>query len=183
MSLERLQGNVYRVHLAAPNAFADWTHPTLAELNANPTNDPNGLIFNLTCALDVDNTSFNLSDPETDDTHTFCQEASDSEPMSDNVEVVFSAFRPTKDTKLTDANAWNSAYLAFTLLAWRGVEYYAILSVGKGPEEPFAIGDRIKMAYVVTDWGLDEIGTGENVRITQTFGFRGRVNWNYEIAA
>ena len=45
MALERLQGLVHRFHLAAPNHFADWKNPTLLELNANPTNDPNGTIF------------------------------------------------------------------------------------------------------------------------------------------
>ena len=57
MALERLQGLVHRFHLAAPNHFADWKNPTLLELNANPTNNPNGTIFNLTCALDTANTT------------------------------------------------------------------------------------------------------------------------------
>ena len=179
MALERLQGLVHRFHLAAPNHFADWKNPTLLELNANPTNDPNGTIFNLTCALDTANTTFDLSDPEMDDSLSFCQESSDQEPMSDNVEVVFSAFRATGENKNAGMGAgWNTAHLAFTLLAWRGVEYFAILSVGEAPDAPFTAGDRIKMAYVVTDHGVDEIGTGENTRMTQTFGGRGRVNWN-----
>ena len=184
MALERLQGLVHRFYLAAPNHFADWKKPTVAELNANPTNDPNGTIFNLSCALDTANTTFDLSDPEMDDSLSFCQESSDQEPMSDNVEIVYSAFRATGENKLPGMGAgWNTAHLAFTLLTWRGVEYYAILSVGEAPDAQFAVGDEIKMAYVVTDHGVNEIGTGENTRITQTFGGRGRVLWNYTLEA
>ena len=41
MALARLQKDeVYRLGLASPRAFADWTAPTAAELNANSSNDP-----------------------------------------------------------------------------------------------------------------------------------------------
>lgn len=44
MALKRLQKDeVYRFYLASKLAFEDWENPTTAELNANPTNDPNGL--------------------------------------------------------------------------------------------------------------------------------------------
>lgn len=183
MALERLQGLVHRFWLASPLAFADWRNPTAAELNANPTNDPNGLIFNVTCALDTDTTVFDLSDPEMDDSTSFCQEASDSEPMSDNVEVVYSFFRATEENKINDPTKWNTSHLARTLMTWRGVEYFAIMSVGEAPEAEVEIGDRIKMARVATGWGADEIGSGENVRMTQDFAFRGQVNWNYKVVA
>ena len=63
MALKRLQRDeVYRFYLASPLAFADWENPTTAELNANPTNDPNGLIFNLSCALDTDTSQFDLDE-------------------------------------------------------------------------------------------------------------------------
>ena len=78
MALERLQGLVHRFWFASPLAFEDWTKPTANEMNANPTNDPHGLIFNLTCPLDTEGTVFDLTDPEMDDSTSFCQEASDS---------------------------------------------------------------------------------------------------------
>ena len=56
-------------------------------------------------------------------------------------------------------------------------------TIAKANDAQFAVGDEIKMAYVVTDHGVDEIGTGENTRITQTFGGRGRVLWNYTLEA
>lgn len=183
MALERLQGQVYKFYLASPLAFADWQNPTLAELNANPDNDPNGLIFNLTCALDTDGTTFDLADPEMDDSTSFCQEANDSEPMSQNVEITYQSFRATEETRIQDPTKWNTAHLAFTLMAWRGVEYFAIMSIGNEFDSPFELGDRIKMAKVSTDYGIDTVGTSENIRLTQTFAFRGSVAWNIEIAA
>lgn len=183
MALERLQGSVYRFLLALPGAIADYTAPTSAELNANPTNAPGGLIFNLTCALDTDNTTFSLSDPELDDTTSFCQSATDAEPMADNVEVSFSAFRATEEGKIGNPSVWNTAHLAFTLLAWRGVEYYAIRSVGESPDAAFDVGQYVDIVKVSTDFGRDEIGTGEPARITQDFAFRGDVNWNYKLLA
>lgn len=183
MANDRLQGNVYRFGLILPGGLSDWTAPTSAELNANPTNNPNGLVFNLTCALDVDNTSFSLDDPEMDDSHSFCQSASDEEPTADNVTVSFSAFRATGEGKIGNPSVWNTAHLAFTLLAWRGVEYYAFRSLGESPEAGFAPGQYIDLVKVATNWGTDEVGTGEPVRITQDFAFRGDVNWNYKLLA
>ena len=57
---------------------------------------------------------------------------------------------------------------------------FADMVAAKGDKE---IGDRIKMARVATGWGADEIGSGENVRMTQAFAFRGQVNWNYKVVA
>lgn len=184
MALARLtEDRVYRFLLASPLAFEDWRNPTSAELNANPDNDPSGLIFNVTCALNTDGTTFSLGDPELDESLSFCQEAGDSEIMALTPEIVFEIFRATEETRLNDPTKWNSSHLAFTLLAWRGVEYFAILSIGENEDEPFAPGHRIKMAEIATDWGTDVVGSGENVRLANDFAARSRVNWNYEIAA
>ncbi len=188
MALQRLsRDQVYRFYLAHPLAFADWENPTAAEMNANSSNDPSGLIFNLTCALNQDGTTFSLGDPELDESLSFCQSAGNQERMSENPDIVFEFFRsllPWDDAdSVLAADGFNSANLAFSLLAWRGIDYFAILSVGEDEDEPFDAGDRIKMAEVSTDWGMDVLGTGENIRMNQTFANRSRVNWNYEIAA
>lgn len=183
MALVRMQGNVYRFLIAFPQLFADWENPTVAELNSNPDNDPHGAIFNLTCAMDTDGTTFDLNEPEMDDSTSFCQKATDQEPMADNVEVIFQFFRATSERATDDPSRWNNAHLAFTLLAWRGVEYFAILSVGEEPDEPFAVGQEVSMAKVATDWGVDSIGTGEPVRMIQNFAFRGDVNWRHTLGA
>lgn len=188
MALRRLQKDrVYRFYLAHSLAFANWQTPTVAELNANPTNDPNGLIFNITCAVNQDGTTFNLDDPDLDDSLSFCQESGSSESMALNPDVTLEIFRSdapwTNAASATSGAGFNSANLAFTLLAWRGVEYFALMSVGKADDAPFAVGDRIKMAEIATDYGVDVLASGENIRMSQDTARRSRVNWNYKVAA
>lgn len=183
MVARRIQGNIYRFGLASPDHFADWRNPTVAELNANPDNDPSGTIFHLTCALDVDGTVFNLADPDMDDSTSFCEEATDSSPISRNVDITYEIFRATEEGRLDDPTKYNTAHLAFTLLAWRGVEYYAFMSVGRGPDEDFEVGDRVSLALVATDWALDNGATAEVMRMTQEFAPRGRVAWNQKLEA
>lgn len=188
MALRRLQRDeVYRFYLASPLAFADWENPTAAELNSNPTNDPDGLVFNITCVLNTDGTQFDLDDPELDESLTFCQSAGNSEVSSRSATVVYememSEDRWLDASSTLAADGFNNANLAMSLLLWRGVEYFAIMSVGSGPDEAFEIGDRIKMAEIATDWAVPVSGTGENLRLSQTPAKRSRLNWNYEIAA
>lgn len=183
MALTRLQGLVHRFYLASPLAFADWENPTTAELNANPTNDPDGLIFNLTCALNTDGTTFDLGDPDTDDSLTFCQRAGETTDLSQNPEIVFEVERSKTPWLVNDPATEDVANLAFSLLAWRGVEYMAIMSVGKADDALFAVGDRVKMGRVATDHGIDVSGTGENIRLQQNFANRGDVNWNHTLTA
>lgn len=183
MALARLQGLVHRFILAAPNHFADWQNPTLAEMNANPTNDPSGTIFNITCALNTDGTTFDLGDPETDDSVTFCQVAGTETVTAYNPEIVFEAERSRVRWVTTDANTFNSANLAFSLLAWRGVEYWAGMSIGRGPDDEFVEGDRIKLARITTDHGIDLSGAGENLRLQQTPAALGDINWNFRLEA
>lgn len=188
MPLERLTDDQsYRFLLASPLAFADWQNPTLAELNANPTNSPSGLIWRLTCALDTDSTQFDLDEPELDESTTFCQDAGTQNPVSQGATIVYSIVRAmerwTNAATPTAVNGFNTSNLAFSLLAWRGVEYFAIMSVGKGPDEEFVEGDRIKMAEVATDWGIDSADIGSNILLQQTFARRSRLNWNYTLTA
>jgi hypothetical protein len=187
--LRRLtRDNVYRLHLASPLLFEDWENPTLEELNSNVTNAPDGLIHALSCALSVNDSTFETTDPERDDSLTFCQNsAAAGDVISRGANVVYSWFlsreRWTNASVPNAANGFNSSTLASSLLTWRGHEYFAILSVGKDPEEPFAEGDRIKMARVATDHAILEGGTGENRRMTQNFLDRGDLNWNYIVPA
>lgn len=174
---------VYRWYLALPQAFEDPANITSAELNANPTNDPSGLIWNITCALDTDGSVFDLDEPDYDESLSFCQEAGSREPMAKNANVVFQAFRATAEGKTDGTPGWNNAHLAFTLLAWRGVEYLAILSIGEDEDTPFDEGDRISVVQVATDNGIDVIGSGENVRLQSDTANRGVWAWNYELPA
>lgn len=179
----RLKNPAVRLYLASPLAFADWQNPTTAELNANPTNDPNGLIWNLSCALSQSDTTFDLADSDTDDELTFCQVAGAVNPTTYNTDIVYTAFRSDVPWVTSDPATFNTANLAHSLLQWRGVEYFAIASVGKDAGENFAVDDRVKMARVATDNGVDLKGTGEMLKIQSTFLSRGDINWNYRLAA
>ena len=156
--------------LAYPEAFADRTAPTAAELNG-------ALVKNITCALNEDGTTFTLGDSDTDDSLTFCDEGNLSTPTFYNPEVVMEAFRDA-DTAAT--GIYNEA---LGLLAFPDIEYIAILRVGEDSDTAFAAGDRVKMVGVKTDFGIDVVGNGENQRISQTFFNNDFVNWNYEVAA
>lgn len=156
--------------LALPEAFADRTAPTAAELNGP-------LVYNITCALNEDGTEFTLGDSDTDDSLTFCSKAGVSTPTFYNPTVAFEAFR---DADTAAAGEFNEA---FDLLAWPDVEYIAILRVGERSDTAFAAGDRIKMVGVKTDYGIDVVANGENVRINQAFLDNDFVNWNYEVAS
>lgn len=188
MPLARLEADQsYRLLLASPLAFADWQNPTTDELNAAFANDPSGLIWNLSCALDTDSTQFDLDEPELDESTTFCQDAGTQNPVSQGATIVYSVVhsveRWTNASSTLASAGFNTSTLAQSLLSWRGVDYFAIMSVGKGPEEEFEVGDRIKMAEVSTDWGIDTADIGSNVMLTQTFARRSRLLWNYALTA
>ena len=156
--------------LAHPEAFATRTAPTAAELNST-------LVKNITCALNEDGTTFTLGDSDTDDSLTFCDEGNLSTPTFYNPEVVMEAFR---DADTSASGVYNEA---FYLLAFPDIEYIAILRVGEDSDTNFAAGDRVKMVGVKTDFGIDVVGNGENVRISQSFLNNDFVNWNYEVAS
>lgn len=188
MALRRLTGDeVYRIGLTSKRNFADWTNPTAAELNSNPTNNPNGTIWDLTCALNVDGSTFDLDDPDFDDSLTFCQTAGNQERMSENATVVFdivrAAERWTDADSLLSADGFNTSNLAMSLMAWRGPEYMAFFSIGEKPDAPFAIDQRISMVSVAADWGIDSVDTGSKANMIQNWAFRGDILWNHKIAA
>ena len=157
--------------LAYPEAFADRTAPTAAELN-NAI-----LVKNITCALNEDGTTFTLGDSDTDDSITFCDAGNVSSPTFYNPEVTMEAFR---DADVAATGEFNEA---FDLMAFPDVAYIAIMRVGGLSTDVFAAGDRIKMVGVKTDFGIDTLASGENVRITQSFLNNDFTNWNYEVAA
>jgi len=156
--------------LAYPEAFADRTAPTAAELNG-------ALVKNITCALNEDGTTFTLGDSDTDDSLTFCDAGNVSSPTFYNPEVVFEAFRDADTAATGEFNE------ALDLMAFPDIEYIAIMRAGGLSTDAFAVNDRIKMVAVKTDYGIDVVGNGENIRISQSFFANDFVNWNYKVAA
>lgn len=156
--------------LALPEAFADWEAPTAAELNGP-------LVYEITCALSEDGTTFDLGDSDTDDSLSFCQRAGAQSPTFYNPEIVYEAFRSENPT------ASNIANTAFGLLAFPDIEYFAGLRVGKDSDAAFAIGDRVSLVRVATDLPADVAGAGENIRLSNTLLNKGDLTWNFEVAA
>lgn len=183
MANTRLYNPATRFYLAFPGAFEDWQNPTVAELNANPTNAATGLIFNLTCAIDQDGTTHDLGDSDTDDSLSFCQVAGAQNRTNENPDITWQLFRSTVETQIKNTLLRNTATLAFDLLFQPDVEYYAIMSVGEDAKTAFDEDDQIKMAKVSTEYPTDVYGTNENVRETISFLNRGDVLWNYKLEA
>ena len=170
--------------LAYANAFANPATPTVAELNSTT------LVSLFSCALTEDGTTLTLGDSDTDDTITFCDNASVSTPTF---------FNPTAQwTGLLDANTGGSGStvdltsLFNKLEAWIGspdVPYYLISRTGPQSSQDiaFAVGQRIKMVSVKTDFPTWVLGQSDNAKIQQSFLYDGSpavsVNWNYTIAS
>ena len=174
MANERLKGPATRWYVIAREAFADWTAPKALEFSTALTN---GLAFNITCAVNQDGSTFDLGDPDTDDSLTFCQVAGAVNATTLNPDIVIEV--ETSKVK----NVVNTANTAHRLLRWPGVEYFFMMSVGEKPDAPIAVGDIIKMASGETDWGVPVAGTGENIRLSQSPLSRGSVNWNHKLTA
>lgn len=184
MPLIRLDADqVYTLWLASPLAFEDWTDIQAAEMNANPTNSPNGLIFNVSCALDTDSSQFDFDEPELDESTTFCQDAGTQNPISQGATVVYSVVRSKErwlDASQTThvgpgVDGLNTSELAASLLKWRGIEYFAIMRIGKAYDEPVVEGDRLYIAEVATDWGVPVADIGSNIMLQQNFAKRSRI--------
>lgn len=173
MANTRLFRENTRFDLAFPQNFTTWTTPTTTQLN----NSGGGLIFNLSTALSEAGTTFTLGDSDTDDSLTFTQSASAQSPTFYNPEVVYEVERSS------DATATNVANTAFGLLFKKGITYFAIMRIGKAADAAYAVGDRVSLVGVKTDNPVETMGSGENIRLTQSFLRTGDVLWQYKLLA
>ena len=171
MSLDRLFRQTVRIDLAYPEAFANPADPKPAELN-NAT-----LVKNITCVLDEDNTEFTLSDPDTDDSLSFCDAAGSQTATFKNPSVTLSAYR---DADRAAVGAYNEV---FEHLAFPDVPYIAILRIGLAENVPYGAGQYIRMVGGRTDIGVSVEESGENARIQSAFLSDGFVNWNHRVTA
>lgn len=173
MALERLYGPNTRWLVIQPEAIADFTEPTAAEINAALAS---GLATNITCAVNQDGSNFDLGDSETDDSLTFCQVAGAVNPTSYNPEITIEV-----ETS-RDRTADNTANKAHDLLAYKGNEFFFALSVGEAPDAEFKAGEQIKLVRGAVDYGTYQIGSGENIRMSSAVASRNDVAWNVSLA-
>jgi hypothetical protein len=187
MANDRLYRENVTFLLCYPEAFANRAAPTAAELNAqwNYTTNSQKLVHNITAALNEDGTEFTLGDSDLDESITFADKANNASPTFYNPTVTFEAFRDAdKDSSAAGRGKFNEAY---NLLAYPGIELIAVMRVGKKHTDAFVgnalTGDVIKMVAVKTDVGLDVGGSGENLRISQSFLANDFVNWNFKVTS
>lgn len=188
MVMQRQQKDtIYRWRLAHKSAFANIALPTATELNANPTNIPTGLIWNITCAVNTDGSQFDLDDPETDDSTTFCQIAGTTADISQSATVVIqygmSKVRWTVASSVLAINGFNVANLTHSLLAFPDNTYYVVLGIGKDVDAAFVAGDLVSIVEVGTDMAIPEIATGDNIKWTQTMLQKTDIAWNVLVLA
>lgn len=173
-----LRGNV-TILAAYPEAFADPTQPTAAELNDQfvPTSNEDAMVFNISCALLDDATTLNLTDSETDDTRTICDIGKVENPTFATYEASLDALR---DESLTDRGVFN---LFFELFNGVDCPFWLIKRVGGSNTTPFSVGDDIQMFGVNTDFPNDLVEDNSWIKFGGRFKPNGDLNFNHRIAA
>lgn len=171
MPNDRVYRENIRIDVAYPEAFANFSAPTVAELNSST------YVKNITCALDEDGTEFTLGDPDTDDSLSFCDAAGVQTATFKNPTVVLSAFRDE------DRNATGVFDTALQHLAFPDIPLIAILRVGYDSDLAYATTHRINMVGGNTDLPVSIEESGTNARLSNTILPDGTVNWGYVVAA
>lgn len=160
-------------YAAYPEAFANRNTPTVAEMNG-------ALVKDITCAVAEDGTAFSLSDSDTDDTYSYCDESGVSRPTFYNPAATLAILRDN------DRAATGDFAQALGLLMFPDAPLYIIKRVGDQDNTPgvnVATGDRLKMQYIKTDYPQDTLSSGDPVYLTSEGMQQGWVNWNYEVAS
>jgi hypothetical protein len=157
--------------VALDGAFADRNAPTAAEM-AGP------LVFELTCAIDEDSTTFQLGDSETDNRYSFCTESGIDRPTSYAPEAEIGFYRDA------DRTATGAFADAFNLMHAPDIPLYIIQRIGDQDNVPgtaAAVGDKINMQYIRTDYGVDVLNAEDPALMSQSGLQQGWVNWVYTI--
>jgi hypothetical protein len=160
-------------YVAFPEAFADWTSPTAAEMAG-------ALVYDLTCALDEETSNLSLDDSDTDDRYSFCTEAGVDIPTFQNVTAELGFYRDA------DRTATGEFADAFNLLRHPDIDLFVIKRVGDQDNTPgtaVAVGDRLKVVGGRTDFGIDLIASEDPVMMQQTILPTGKIAWNVEVEA
>lgn len=178
MNEKMLRGNV-TVLLAYPEAFADPSAPTAAELNNQFVYGSNedAMVFNISCALLDDATTLNLTDSETDDTRTICDIGQVQNPTFQTYEVTLDALR---DEDVAANGVYN---LALELFMGVDNPFWAIKRIGGSNTTPFAAGDDIQMFGVSTDLPNDLVEDGALLKVGGRFKPNGDLLFNYRLTA
>lgn len=178
MAYEKVLRGSVRILAAYPEAFADPSAPTAAELNDifEYTTNEDGMVFDISCAI-LDSYTLNMSDPDTDDSMSICDIGNVESPTFDNYEASLDGFR---DASVTANGVYN---LFFDLFKGAGRPFWLIKRIGPARQDAFAVGQTISMYGVETDYPVDLIEDNSMVQFGARFKPTGQLNINYEIAA
>lgn len=178
MNEKLLRSNI-TVLAAYPEAFADPSRPTAAELNDlwHVTSNKTGMVFNISCAIADDGFTANVTDSDTDDSRTICTVGQQQNPTFEQYEVSFDAFR---DKSITDPGLFN---LFFNLFRGPDCPMWIITRIGEMNNKPFAKDQDIKMFGVNTDYPVDIVDDNAMIKFGARFKNTGEVLINYRIEA
>lgn len=166
--------------IALASSFANPAAPIVAELNERR------FVHLMSCAFTEDNTELTLGDSETDNTVTFCSIGNEVTPTFYNPKSTL--------TWLKDANTGGSGSTvdltslynkASAMFGDSDIPYWVISRTGPNAsqDQPFAVGQVIKMASFTTDLPQDILENNKPIRGRQELIFSGQLNWNYLIAS
>lgn len=158
------------IYVAAADAFADWSAPTLTEITDATK------VFNISPAV-TDGYTLNMTDSQADNSLSIIDNADVQTPTYNNYEASFDVFR---DANLTATSVYNKARDLFSAA---DVKYYLIKRVGKTHDAAFAAGDEVSIYGVKTDFPVDIVGDGEMVRLGARFLTTGEVKVNIAVGA
>lgn len=178
-NVKMLRANV-GIYLAYPEAFADPSNPTAAELNDQfvyGTNE-DGMVFNISCAV-LDDYTMNMSDPEMDDSISVCDIGNVETPTFDTYEVELNFFRDE------DVDALGVYNLARDLHLGVDRPFYAIKRIGKAQNAQFLTdgSDVISMYGVSTDYPVDVADDNAMLQFGGRYKTTGSLNTNYIVTA
>ena len=177
-NVKLLRGNV-TVLAAYPEAFADPSSPTKAELNAqyHPTNNPGAMVFNISCAIVDDGFTANVTDSETDDTRTVCDVGQVNNPTFTTYEVSLDALR---DEDVTANGVFNRF---FNLFKAPDRPYWIIVRIGKSNTTLFSDdgSDVVTLYGVTTDNPIDIVEDNALLKFGARFQNTGDVYINVRV--
>lgn len=170
MANERLMPAHIRIDWAYPEAFADLSAPTVAELNSTL------MKFNVSCAIE-DGYTLNQTESDTDDSRTICDVGQVSNRTFLTYEASLDGFR---DASLTDNGVFN---LFFRLAKAKDVPVVLVKRIGKVNDAPYAVGDIVSLYSFTTDNPVDVVDDVTNIMFGARFKPTGGVNINYKVVA
>lgn len=177
MAGNKLLRGHFSVYAFLPEAVADWTALSAAELNAAIAN---GLGFDISCALTDDSVDINLTDSDTDDSISICDIGNVQTPTFFNYNVSFDSFRNGP----ASVGAQVAVYeLPVDLFSGADRDYYIAKRIGPAQGTAFAAGQELSVYGVNTDFPTDILGDGENILFGSRFKANGQVYTNATIAA